>query len=182
MAFATRPAIGQRTASGARVAAWWRYLWLLPLAAVTLVLVGPFIWMLMMSFRLTTEINSNPYGLPIPFRTFNYLYALLPAKDDLLAITGAFGVPPEAAGAWLASINLPEGGFGFGRYIANSVLVVGPALLIVTAVTTMAAYAFGRPRFAHEARDERTGCRAPIEQHFVPERLAHLESRRDRAA
>jgi multiple sugar transport system permease protein/raffinose/stachyose/melibiose transport system permease protein len=130
-----------------------RALWLIPLAAITLVLLGPFIWTLLMSFRLTNEINSNPYALPIPFRTANYLYALLPAREDLLGITGALGLPPAEVDAWLTSINLPDGGFGFGRYIANSVLVVAPALLIVTAVTTMAAYAFGRPRFAFRGRE-----------------------------
>jgi multiple sugar transport system permease protein/raffinose/stachyose/melibiose transport system permease protein len=123
------------------------------LAAITLVLLGPFIWTLMMSFRLTNEINSNPYGLPIPFRTHNYLYALLPPKEDLLALAGGFGVQSEAVEGWLAGIGLPDGGFGFGRYILNSVLVVVPALAIVTAVTTMAAYTFGRPRFAFRGRE-----------------------------
>ena len=56
MATATRPAIGERSARGVRVVAWTRFLWLIPLAAITLVLLGPFIWTLMMSFRLTNEI------------------------------------------------------------------------------------------------------------------------------
>jgi ABC-type glycerol-3-phosphate transport system permease component len=153
MALVTRPAIGQRAAGGVRGAGWMRYLWLIPLVAITLVLLGPFIWTLMMSFRLTSEINSNPYGLPIPFHTYNYLYALLPPKEDLLAVSGALGVQPEAVEGWLASIGLPDGGFGFGRYVFNSVLVVVPALAIVTTVTTMAAYAFGRARFAFRGRE-----------------------------
>jgi multiple sugar transport system permease protein/raffinose/stachyose/melibiose transport system permease protein len=41
---------------------------------------------------------------------------------------------------------------GFLNNIVNSALVVAPALLIVTVVTTMAAYVFGRPRFAFPGR------------------------------
>lgn len=45
------------------------------LLVFTLLIAGPFIWTAMMSFRLTTEINANPYGLPIPFHIENYVYA-----------------------------------------------------------------------------------------------------------
>jgi ABC-type glycerol-3-phosphate transport system permease component len=106
-------------------AVWPRWLALLPLVALTVVLLGPFLWTLMMSFRRSHEIFANPYGLPIPFRLDNYAYALL----------------PEGAG-----------GFGFLNNILNSALVVVPALAIVTAVTTMCAYVFGRARFAFPGR------------------------------
>jgi ABC-type glycerol-3-phosphate transport system permease component len=102
-----------------------RWLALLPLGLLTVVLLGPFVWTLMMSFRRSNEIFANPYGLPIPFRLDNYAYALL----------------PEGAG-----------GFGFLNNMLNSVLVVVPALVIVTTITTMAAYVFGRKRFDFPGR------------------------------
>ncbi|MBI2942497.1 MAG: carbohydrate ABC transporter permease [Chloroflexi bacterium] len=129
-----------------------RLLLFIPLGVVTAILLGPFVWTLMMSFRLTNEINNNPYGLPIPFHTYNYTYALLPAKPDLLAMGEAVGIWPEATAAWLDRAGLENGGFGFGTYILNSILVVGPALVIVTVVTTMASYAFGRPRYDFPGR------------------------------
>jgi ABC-type glycerol-3-phosphate transport system permease component len=110
-----------------RLASGWlrRYLSLIPLGLVTLILLGPFLWTLVMSFRRSNEIFANPYGLPIPFRLDNYAYALL----------------PEA-----------YGGFGFLSNILNSTLVVVPALALVTGVSTMAAYVFGRQRYAFPGR------------------------------
>jgi multiple sugar transport system permease protein/raffinose/stachyose/melibiose transport system permease protein len=101
---------------------------------------------------LTSEINSNPYGLPYPLRLYNYTYALLPPKADLVRLGQLFGIQPAAVEAWLRGLRLENGGFGFGTYIVNSVVVVVPALLLVTAVTTMAAYAFARPRYAFRGR------------------------------
>src|SRR5438093_9597248 len=57
-----------------------RWLALIPLGLFTFVMVGPFVWTIVMSFRLTNEINANPYALPNPPRFYNYAYALLPAK------------------------------------------------------------------------------------------------------
>src|SRR5207248_8499627 len=92
---------------------------LAPLGLVTFLLIGPFVWTIVMSFRRSHEIFANPYGLPIPFRIENYVYAL------------------ES---------------GFLTNIWNSTLVVVPALVIVTVVTTMCAYVFGRQRFAFPGR------------------------------
>ncbi|HEY3107195.1 MAG TPA: carbohydrate ABC transporter permease [Chloroflexota bacterium] len=129
-----------------------RTLTLLPLGLLTVVLLGPFLWTVSMSFRRSHEIFQNPYGPPIPFRLDNYAYALLPTKPELVALAGHLGRPPAEVEAWLASIGLENGGFGFLTNILNSILVVGPALAIVTVVTTMAAYVFGRARFAFPGR------------------------------
>ena len=43
--------------------------------------------------------------------------------------------------------------FGFGNYLRNSILVTLGAIVIVTAVGSMAAYAFGRPRYAFRGRE-----------------------------
>jgi ABC-type glycerol-3-phosphate transport system permease component len=129
-----------------------RWLSLIPLGLLTVILVGPFVWTLMMSFRRTQEIFQNPYGLPIPFRLENYAYALLPTKPQLISIAGVFGIGAEAVNAWLVEIGLPDGGFGFLSNIMNSVLVVGPALVIITVVSTMAAYVFARDRYAFPGR------------------------------
>ncbi|NDJ86667.1 MAG: hypothetical protein GYB66_12340, partial [Chloroflexi bacterium] len=42
------------------------------LMTFTLVVIVPFIWMLMMSFRTTGQILENPYGLPESLRLDNY--------------------------------------------------------------------------------------------------------------
>jgi multiple sugar transport system permease protein/raffinose/stachyose/melibiose transport system permease protein len=96
-----------------------RRLALIPLGAITFLLLGPFLWAIVMSFRRSHEIFANPYGPPIPFRLDNYVYAL------------------ES---------------GFLTNILNSALVVAPALVVVTTITTMAAYVFGRARFAFPGR------------------------------
>lgn len=125
---------------------------LVPLVAISVVLLGPFVWTVMMSFRLTSEINANPYGLPIPLRLYNYAYALLPPKPDLVRWGQSLGIQPAATEAWLQSVGLQNGGFGFGTYVFNSVLVVAPALVLSTVVTSMAAYVFARPRYAFRGR------------------------------
>lgn len=48
-------------------------LWLL--AVYTFIVVGPFLWALVMSFRSTPDILNNPYGLPIPPKLSNYTRA-----------------------------------------------------------------------------------------------------------
>lgn len=45
------------------------------LVGYTFVVVGPFLWALLMSFRSTPDILNNPYGLPIPMRLTNYIRA-----------------------------------------------------------------------------------------------------------
>jgi ABC-type glycerol-3-phosphate transport system permease component len=140
-----------RSAIGAR-AAWTRWAALLPLGLLTIVLIGPFLWTVMMSFRRSHEIFQNPYGPPIPFRLDNYAYALLPTRPELESIWTRLGKTPAELDAWLLSIGLENGGFGFLTNILNSALVVGPALAIVTIITTMAAYVFGRQRFAFPGR------------------------------
>lgn len=129
-----------------------RVLSLLPLVLVTVILLGPLVWTLMMSFRLTNEINHNPYALPIPFHVYNYGYAFLPPREELVSIWHALGRPVETLDAWLRASGMESGGFGFGTYFLNSVLAVGPALVIVTAITTMAAYAFARDRYYFPGR------------------------------
>jgi len=47
----------------------------IPLLAYTMITVAPFFWTTIMSFRLTPEIDANPYGLPVPFHIDNYIYA-----------------------------------------------------------------------------------------------------------
>jgi len=42
---------------------------------ISVIMVGPFIWTLLMSFRFTNEILASPYSLPIPFHLDNYVRA-----------------------------------------------------------------------------------------------------------
>jgi ABC-type glycerol-3-phosphate transport system permease component len=149
--------LGRRARSPARagtrrLAGLGRWLALVPLGLVTVVMVGPFLWTVVLSFRLTNEIYANPYALPRPPHLYNYVYALLPPKPDLVRLGQALGVQPAEVEAWLRDLKLENGGFGFLTYVWNSVLVVVPALLLVTALTTMAAYAFARRRYAFPGR------------------------------
>lgn len=41
-----------------------QYALLVVLAAFTMVILGPVVWLAILSLRTTTEINANPYGLP----------------------------------------------------------------------------------------------------------------------
>ena len=43
------------------------------LIAYTFIVVGPFLWTIIMSFRSTPDILNNPYGLPIPPIFSNYV-------------------------------------------------------------------------------------------------------------
>jgi ABC-type glycerol-3-phosphate transport system permease component len=98
-----------------------RWVLLILLLSYTLIVLGPFIWSFIMSFRPTQDILQNPYGLPIPPIFSNYLRAITQ--------------------------------FGFDKYIRNSVFVTGAALLIVTPVSAMAAYVFGRRRYNFRMRE-----------------------------
>lgn len=129
-----------------------RLLVLIPFIVVTAILIGPLIWVALMSFRLTNEIFANPYGLPVPFHVYNYLHALIPPKEELESLAPTLGTTPTGVDRWLDQIGLSDGGFGFFHYIENSVLVTVASLSIVTAITTMAAYVFARRRYAFPGR------------------------------
>jgi len=129
-----------------------RVLALLPFAIITVIVVGPLIWVVLMSFRLTNEIFTNPYALPIPFHVYNYLHAFVPPKEELDSLAPTLGTTPQGIDQWLQQTNLPDGGFGFFHYIVNSVIVTTASLLIVTTITTMAAYVFARQRYAFPGR------------------------------
>lgn len=92
------------------------------LLAFTLIVIVPFIWMLVMSFRTTGEILRDPYGLPSDFQWQNY-YKL-------------FFDP---------AIN-------FGIYFKNSVIVTALSTLLTLALSTMGGYGFGRSRYYFRSR------------------------------
>ncbi len=92
------------------------------LLAITLLIVIPFIWMLIMSFRTTGEILNDPYGLPARLNFDNYIELLF---DPRIA---------------------------FYRYFLNSVIVTVGALLLTLIVSTLAGYAFGRSRYRFRFR------------------------------
>jgi ABC-type glycerol-3-phosphate transport system permease component len=88
------------------------------------VLVGfPFIWMLILSVRNTTEILTDPFGLPDPIRYQNYITLFTDPQIDFL------------------------------HYVANSVIVTGGALIVSTGLAALAGYGFSRPRFNFRGRE-----------------------------
>ena len=92
------------------------------LAVITLLIIVPFIWMVIMSFRTTGEILANPYGLPTALNFDNYAELLFSPR------------------------------IAFYRYFYNSVVVTVGALGLTLAVSTLAGYAFGRSRYRFRFR------------------------------
>lgn len=87
------------------------------LMGITLLIVIPFVWMLMMSFRTTGEILENPYGLPAELNFDNFTELLF---------------DPDVA---------------FYRYFLNSGAVTAGAMLLTLILATMGGYGFGRSRY-----------------------------------
>lgn len=87
------------------------------LMSVTLLIVIPFLWMLVMSFRTTGEILTDPYGLPTRLNFDNY--------------TKLFFDPD----------------IGFYRYFGNSSIVTVGALILTLMLSTLGGYGFGRSRY-----------------------------------
>jgi len=112
----------------------WKIIVVFLLLAYTLVTLGPFLLTFVWSFRTTVDIMDNPYGISWPPYLENYLYAITPSTK------GSFG---------------PEGKHGFGifKYVKNSAIVTAGALFFSTVLTTMAAYGFGRRRYAFRFRE-----------------------------
>lgn len=81
----------------------------------TIIIVLPFLWVLMSSFKTTKEILHSPFSLPAEWNFDNYV------------------------NAWTSS--------GVGSYFANTLIVVGSALVLVMLLGSMCAYVLARFRF-----------------------------------
>ncbi len=88
----------------------------------TLMVLIPFIWMIIMSFRTTADILNDPFGLPKTLDVENY---------------GKLLFDPE---------------IGFMRYFTNSIIVSAGALLVTLILSTMGGYGFGRSRYNFKFR------------------------------
>jgi raffinose/stachyose/melibiose transport system permease protein len=89
----------------------------------TLMVLVPFIWMVMMSFRTTAGILQNPYGFPVEFRWQNYVKLM---------------VDPQIR---------------FYRFFFNSMFVTFFSLLLSSILAAMGGYGFGRPRYKFPYRE-----------------------------
>lgn len=92
------------------------------LLAVTAVVLTPFVWMIVMSFRSTAEILNDPFGLPQALDLENYARLLFDPQ------------------------------IGFGRYFWNSIVVCTGALAVTLLLSTMGGYGFGRSRYNFKYR------------------------------
>lgn len=92
------------------------------LLSFTLLVIIPFIWMLVMSFRTTGEILMNPYGLPEEINFNNYVRLF---------------TDPQIK---------------FGQFFFNSVFVTGFSLLLTLILSTLGGYGFGRSRYYFRSR------------------------------
>lgn len=81
----------------------------------SIIVIVPFLWTLMSSFKTTPEILSSPLALPKKWTFDNYV------------------------SAWTDA--------GVGRYLLNSVIVVGVALILVMLLGAMCSYVLARFRF-----------------------------------
>lgn len=95
----------------------------LGLLVFTLLVLVPFIWMIVMSFRTTAGILANPYGLPLEFRWQNYVKLM---------------VDPQIR---------------FYRFFFNSIFVTFFTLVFSTLLASMGGYGFGRPRYNFPYRE-----------------------------
>ncbi len=88
----------------------------------TVLVIIPFIWMILMSFRTTAEILNDPYGLPIEWRWNNYWQLI---------------VDPKIA---------------FYKYFVNSTIITIGALILTLILSTLGGYGFGRKRYDFKFR------------------------------
>jgi raffinose/stachyose/melibiose transport system permease protein len=100
----------------------WKTLITIGLMAVTLTVIVPFVWMLLMSFRTTAEILSDPYGLP---RALDF-------------------------GNYIRLVTDPQ--ISFFKYFANSIYVTAGALILTVILSTLGGYGFGRSRYDFKFR------------------------------
>lgn len=92
------------------------------LMAVTLLVIGPFLWMLIMSFRTTGEILQNPYGLPSSLDFRNYVKLFFDPQ------------------------------IRFYQYFINSGYVTFFSLILTAVLSTLGGYGFGRSRYDFKFR------------------------------
>ncbi|MBN1147096.1 MAG: carbohydrate ABC transporter permease [Anaerolineales bacterium] len=92
------------------------------LLAFTMLVIIPFVWMTILSFRTTVEILTDPYGLPQTWRWENYAKLLF---------------DPEIA---------------FYRFFLNSLFVTFFALILTIILSTLGGYGFGRSRYDFQFR------------------------------
>jgi len=93
------------------------------LVAFTIVVFVPFLMMLMMSFKNTTEIIISPLGLPEVLRWDNYTELFLNPR------------------------------IRFHRFFINSVIVTVGAEVLVLTLASLAGYGFSRRRFSFRFRN-----------------------------
>jgi raffinose/stachyose/melibiose transport system permease protein len=92
------------------------------LMVVTMGVIIPFLWMVIMSFRTTAEILTDPYGLPKSLDFGNYITLI---------------TDPQIA---------------FYKYFLNSVYVTLGALVLTVILSTLGGYGFGRSRYEFKFR------------------------------
>jgi len=92
------------------------------LLVFTIVVIIPFIWMLLMSFRTTGEILADPYGLPKSLDLSNYIKLLFDPQIH------------------------------FYTYFINSVYVTIFSLILTIIFSTLGGYGFGRSRYEFKFR------------------------------
>jgi len=92
------------------------------LMVFTIIVIIPFIWMLLMSFRTTGEILAAPYGMPKSLDLSNYIKLLFDPQIH------------------------------FYTYFINSVYVTIFSLILTVILSTLGGYGFGRSRYEFKFR------------------------------
>lgn len=99
-----------------------RVLLVIILLFFTIMVILPFIWMLLMSLKTTSEILLDPYGIPEKLRWQNYVDLFTDPRIKIY------------------------------QYFYNSIFVTFFALLGSTLLATMGGYGFGRKRYDFKMR------------------------------
>jgi ABC-type glycerol-3-phosphate transport system permease component len=82
------------------------------LLGFTLLIVGPFLWTFIMSFRPTNDIMANPYGLTWPPYVRNYIYAFTEFGFGQYIVNSTY---ITALALLLTTMVTAMAAFGFGR-------------------------------------------------------------------
>ena len=114
------------------------------LLSFTFIVVLPFLWMVILSFKTNAAILTDPYGLPESLNFDNYVRLFTDSR------------------------------IRFHRYIFNSVVVTSGAILLTVVLSSLGGYGFGRRRFAFKYRELLFGIllfslMLPVQSTYIPQ-------------
>lgn len=110
----------------------------------TAIIIIPFLWMILLSFKTNASILTDPYGLPNALRFDNYVKLFT------------------------------DPSIRFQRYIVNSVIVSVGGILLTLVLSSLGGYGFARKRYAFRFRELLFGIflfslMLPVQATYIPQ-------------